>query len=91
MSKSKLNPEYQQNLERDAKLVAAGFRGEMVFIKVAHSMGLWTSPQEAVNYAKKIREQPQDYRHKVGKLATQLINIAGEQQPPPKIVTGKRN
>lgn len=71
-----MNPKYERNLERDAKLVAAAFKGQQVFFRVAADMKLWTTPNEAALYARQIKLQDPAYCKRVGAMASRLLGIA---------------
>ena len=71
-----MNPKYERNLQLDAKLVAAAFRGQHVFFRVAAGMKLWSSPNEAALYARQIKLQDPEYCKRVGQLASRLLALA---------------
>jgi hypothetical protein len=72
-----MNPPYERNLQRDAKLLAgAHVGGQQGFFKVASSMGLWSSPQHAADYFLELKKQDPAYCKKVGAMASQMAALA---------------
>jgi hypothetical protein len=73
-----MNPPYERNLQRDAKLLAGAHAGgEQGFFKVASSMRLWSTPQHAADYFAELKKQDPAYCKQVGALVSQMVGLVG--------------